>query len=226
MVGNGRGQGLVIFGAGQIAEVAHYYFTNDSDYEVAGFTVDAEFVESDTLFDLPVVPFEEVEKKFSPDDYAMFVAMSYKQVNHARAAKLADVKAKGYACPSYVSSKATVWPGLVHGENCFVLEDNTIQPHVSLGRDVYLWSGNHIGHHSVIRDHVYIASHVVVSGAVEVGDYSFIGVNATLRDNIRIGRANVIGAGCLILSDTDDGRVFKGQASEPARISSDRLRRI
>jgi len=216
----------VIFGAGQIAEVAHYYFTHDSDYDVVGFTVDAEFVESDTLFGLPVVPFEDVEQVFSPDNYAMFVAMSYKKVNRARAGKLATVKAKGYACPSYVSSKATVWPGLVYGENCFVLEDNTIQPHVTLGRDVYLWSGNHIGHHSVIRDHVYIASHVVVSGAVEVGDYSFIGVNATLRDNIRIGRANVIGAGCLILSDTDDGCVFRGQASKPSRVSSDRLRSI
>ena len=95
-----------------------------------------------------------------------------------------------------------------------------------IGNDVYLWSGNHIGHHTVIHDHVYIASHVVVSGAVEIGAYSFIGVNATLRDNIRIGRENLIGAACLILKDTEERAVFKGQASEATAITSDKLRRI
>jgi len=33
-------RGLVIFGTGQIAELANFYFANDSMYEVAGFTVD------------------------------------------------------------------------------------------------------------------------------------------------------------------------------------------
>ncbi|MDP6474181.1 MAG: acetyltransferase, partial [Alphaproteobacteria bacterium] len=179
---------LIIFGAGQTAEVAHFYFTNDSAYDVVAFTVNAEYITADTLFGLPVVPFEDVAEKFPPAGHDMFVAVTYSGLNKIRAQKLNETKAKGYTCPSYVSSKATVWPGLNHGENCLILEDNTIQPHVTIGDDVYLWSGNHIGHHSVLRDHVYIASHVVVSGAVEIGEYSFIGVNATLRDNIRIGR--------------------------------------
>jgi sugar O-acyltransferase (sialic acid O-acetyltransferase NeuD family) len=217
---------LIIFGAGQIAEVAHFYFSHDSAYDVVAFTCDRAYLQDDTLFGRPVLPFEEIEARYPPDEHAMFVAISYAGLNKPRAAKLDQVRAKGYACPSYVSTKATVWPGLVHGENCFILEDNTVQPHVTIGRDVFLWSGNHIGHHTVIRDHVYIASHVVVSGAVEVGEYSFIGVNATLRDNIKIGRENLIGAGCLILKDTPDRAVFKGQASEPAKITSDKLRRI
>jgi sugar O-acyltransferase (sialic acid O-acetyltransferase NeuD family) len=217
---------LVIFGAGQTAEVAHFYFTNDSDYDVAAFTVDAEYITQDTLFGLPVVPFEDVEKRYPPAEYDLFVAVTYTGLNKVRAAKLGLAKAKGYLCPSYVSSRATVWPGLKHGENCLILEDNTIQPHVTIGDDVYLWSGNHIGHHSTIGDHVYIASHVVVSGAVEIGAYSFIGVNVTLRDNIRIGRETLIGAACLILKDTAERAVYKGQASEPAAITSDKLRRI
>ncbi len=217
---------LVIFGAGQTAEVAHFYFSNDSAYDVAGFTVDAEYITEESLYGLPVVPFEEVEETYPPEQYDLFVAVTYTGLNKIRAQKLSEAKAKGYHCPSYVSSRATVWPGLKHGENCLILEDNTIQPHVTIGDDVYLWSGNHIGHHTTVHDHVYIASHVVVSGAVEIGDYSFIGVNATLRDNIRIGRENLIGAACLILKDTEDRAVFKGQASEAAAITSDKLRRI
>ena len=219
-------QKLIIFGAGQTAEVAHFYFTNDSAFDVAAFTVDAEYITADTLFGVPVVPFETVTERFAPDAHDMFVAVTYTGLNKIRAQKLGEAKAKGYTCPSYVSTKATVWPDLRHGENCLILEDNTIQPHVTLGDDVFLWSGNHIGHHTIIGDHVYIASHVVVSGAVEIGDYSFIGVNATLRDNIRIGRENLIGAACLILKNTEDRAVFKGQASQAAAITSDKLRRI
>jgi sugar O-acyltransferase (sialic acid O-acetyltransferase NeuD family) len=217
---------LIIFGAGQTAEVAHFYFTNDSEFDVTAFTVDREYIVEDTLFGVPVVPFEDVASLYPPAQHDLFVAVTYTGMNKNRAQKLAEAKTKGYTCPSYVSSKATVWPGLKHGENCLILEDNTIQPHVVIGNDVYLWSGNHIGHHTVIHDHVYIASHVVVSGAVEIGAYSFIGVNATLRDNIRIGRENLIGAACLILKDTEERAVFKGQASEATAITSDKLRRI
>ena len=217
---------LIIFGAGQTAEVAHFYFTNDSEFDVTAFTVDREYIVEDTLFGVPVVPFEDVASLYPPAQHDLFVAVTYTGMNKNRAQKLAEAKTKGYTCPSYVSSKATVWPGLKHGENCLILEDNTIQPHVVIGNDVYLWSGNHIGHHTVIHDHVYIASHVVVSGAVEIGAYSFIGVNATLRDNIRIGRENLIGAACLILKDTEERAVFKGQESEATAITSDKLRRI
>ena len=49
---------LVIFGNGEIAELAHYYFSTDSAYLVEGFTVDAEFLETESFCGLPLVPFE------------------------------------------------------------------------------------------------------------------------------------------------------------------------
>ena len=36
-------QQIVIFGMGQIAELADFYFTHDSGFEVAGFAVDSAF---------------------------------------------------------------------------------------------------------------------------------------------------------------------------------------
>ena len=68
-------------------------------------------------------------------------------------------KQKGYPLISYISSCATYFPGTPIGDNCFVLEDNTIQPFVKIGNNVVLWSGNHIGHHSTIarRCFLYVA---------------------------------------------------------------------
>lgn len=217
---------LVIFGSSDLAELAHYYFTNDSDYQVVAFTLDRDFITDETCCDLPVVPFEEVEKIYSPDEHDFFVALSYSKLNAVRKEKFNAAKEKGYRLASYISSHATILNNDNFGDNCFVLEDNTIQPFVTIGDNVTLWSGNHIGHHSTIRDHCFIASHAVISGGVVIDECTFIGVNATLRDHITIGEKCVIGAGALLLADAEPEGVYVGPATERARIPSTRLRKI
>lgn len=217
---------LVIFGTGQIAELAAFYFANDSVYEPVAFTVDRAYVDKDQFLDLPVVAFDDLPSHFPPDKVEMFVALSYARVNAVRTEKVAAARAAGYRCASYVSSRASTFPGFVAGENCFILEDNTIQPFVRIGENVTLWSGNHIGHHSVIEDNCFISSHVVISGGVRVGQNTFIGVNSTVRDHVSIGARCVIGAGSLILADAEPEGVYVASASERSRVPSSRLRNI
>lgn len=217
---------LIIFGSGDIAQLAHYYFTNDSDYEVVAFTVDAAYFKEPEFCGLPVVPFEEVTSAYPPASFDFFVALSYSKLNAVRREKYFAAKELGYKLTSFISSRASVLNDGRIGENCFIFEDNTIQPFVTIGNNVTLWSGNHIGHHSVIHDHTFVASHVVVSGGVEIGEQCFIGVNATLRDHIKVGDRCVIGAGTLLLSDAEPEGVYMGTATERAKIPSTRLRGI
>lgn len=217
---------LVIFGSGDIAQLAHYYFSTDSDYEVIAFTVDAAYITEKEFCGLPVVPFDEVLGRYSPELHDLFVALSYSKLNQVRKEKYLAAKALGYRIASYISTRASVLNNGRLGENCFIFEDNTIQPFVTIGNNVTLWSGNHIGHHSTIKDHCFIASHVVVSGGVEIGEQCFIGVNATLRDHIKIGERCVIGAGTLLLADAEPEGVYIGQATERAKVQSSRLRNI
>jgi sugar O-acyltransferase (sialic acid O-acetyltransferase NeuD family) len=217
---------IVIFGVGEIAEIAHFYFKHDSEYEVVAFCADQDYLNADRFCGLPVVAFEEIDKHYPPSDHQMFVALSYSKVNTLRAEKYQVCKAKGYQVVSYVSSKATVWPGLKVGENCFILEDNTIQPFVTIGNNVTLWSGNHIGHHSRIEDNCFIASHVVVSGGVTIKENCFLGVNATLRDHIVIEKNCVIGAGALIMRNTVENGVYMGTLAEKSSVPSHRLKKI
>ncbi len=217
---------LVIFGAEDTAQLADFYFSNDSDYVVVGFTTDREFLKGDRFGGRPLVAFEDLEQAFGPADHELFVAVGYAQLNDLRRRKYEEGKARGYRIATYVSSRATVWPGFEPAENCFILEDNTLQPFVRIGANTTLWSGNHIGHHSEIGAHNFIASHVVVSGRVHVGEHCFIGVNATLRDHVKIGERCVIGAGALILGDTEPGGVYVGTATERSKVPSSRLRRI
>ena len=215
---------LVVFGTGQIAELAEFYFTSDSEHRVAAFTVDGAHLREDHFLGRPVVPFESVSETFPPDRFGFFVAVSYAKINALRAAKVGAAREMGYRFASYLSSRATVFQGFELHENCFILEDNTIQPFARVGSNVTLWSGNHIGHHSLIEDDVFISSHVVVSGGVRIGRGSFIGVNVTLRDHVTIGQKCVLGAGALVLEDQPDFSVIAPRGTERSPVPSTRLR--
>ncbi len=198
---------VILFGVGAIAEVVHFYLTNDSEHEVVAFTVDKEYLSGESFKGLPVVPFETVEEYYNPQEYKMLIPISYKEMNQLRAQKYYEAKKKGYSFISYISSKATYY-GTPVGENSIIFENNVIQPFTSIGDNTILWSGNHIGHHAKIGNHCFIASHVVISGAVNIKDYCFLGVNATVRDSVTVEQRCLIGAGAVILKDTLEDEVY------------------
>jgi sugar O-acyltransferase (sialic acid O-acetyltransferase NeuD family) len=190
---------------------------------VAAFTVDQKYLKGESFLGLPMVAFEEVAKLYSPQEYKMFVAFSYARMNRTRAEKYYKAKELGYELVSYVSSRCSFLTDHPVGDNCFILEDNTIQPFVRIGNDVTLWSGNHIGHDATIDDHCFLASHIAVSGHVHIHPYCFIGVNATLRNSITIARETLIGAGAVIMKDTVERGVY---LPERAKLFSKRSSEI
>jgi sugar O-acyltransferase (sialic acid O-acetyltransferase NeuD family) len=215
---------VVVFGASQWAALAHFYLTHDSPHEVVAFTLDRDYLGEREYRGLPVVAFDEVDKHYPPSDFEMFIPLSFKKMNRLRAQKYAEARSRGYRLISYVSSKATTWPDFSCGQNCFIFEDNTIQPFVTIGNNVVMWSGNHIGHHTVIKDHVMITSHVVISGCCTIEENCFFGVNSSVRDETIVARDTLVGMGATIQKDTKEFEVYRAPATEPApRIRSDKL---
>jgi sugar O-acyltransferase (sialic acid O-acetyltransferase NeuD family) len=217
---------LVIFGQGEFAQVAHFYFAHDSNYAPVAFAVDPAYLQESTFCGLPVIASDEIASRYPPASADLFIAIGYSNLNRHRADKFRAAKAAGYRLAAYLSSRATVWPGFQVDENCFILEDNTIQPFTTIGANTILWSGNHLGHHSHIGAHCYIAGHVMISGAVQIGDFCFIGVHATLRDHIKVGERCVIGMNALITADAAPDGVYAGEATERRAIPSSRLRKL
>jgi sugar O-acyltransferase (sialic acid O-acetyltransferase NeuD family) len=205
---------VIIFGVLDTAELAHFYLAHDSEHRVVAFCLTKEYLKEDMFKGLPVVPFEEVEKLYPPVDYKFFAPMTARKMNRNREKIYKQAKIRGYDLISYVSSKATIFPGAQIGDNCFILEDNTIQPFVRIGNDVVLWSGNHIGHHSEIKDHVFFTSHVVLSGHCIVGPYCFLGVNATIRDYTRLAEGTLVAMGANVLTDTESYGVYVGNPAK------------
>ena len=206
---------LVIIGAGEFAQIAFEYFTYDTEYDVVAFAVDPEFYES-TKKDLPkkLITTDELLVDFPNSTISLFVAIPATRLNQDRTIQFMKFKELGYHFATYVSSKAFVWRNVKIGENCFIFENNVIQPFVTIGDNSILWSGNHVGHQSKIGNNVFISSHVVISGYCTIGDYSFLGVNSTLNDGITVSEHCIIGAAAHLNRNTLPNLVYVGA---PAR---------
>jgi sugar O-acyltransferase (sialic acid O-acetyltransferase NeuD family) len=206
----------VIVGLGETAEMAHGYFTHDSPETVVAFSADDQYVAEDRFCGLPVIGLSELPSAFPAETNRVFVAVSSTQLNRVRARLYDRVKAVGYECASYVSSKAFVWNNVVIGDNAFILENNVLQHRVRIGDNVILWSGNHIGHQSVIGDHCFVSSHVVISGFCAIGRSCFLGVNCCFADGVTVGEDAVVGMGAVVVRDLAGRGVYLGN---PARAS-------
>lgn len=197
----------IIVGAGNFAQIAKLYFEEYSQVKISRFAVDTEFIDSTNTLGIDIMSVEEL-LELNPSNYQIFIAIGYSKMNQRRTDVFEKFVSKGFKLISFVHPSIKQWTSSSIGQNCFIFEDNTIQPFTKILNNSILWSGNHIGHHTVVRENCFISSHVVISGSCEIGSNSFIGVNATIHDGIKVGPRSLIGAGAIISRDTPPDSIY------------------
>lgn len=210
---------LIIYGAGETAEICADYFQRDSNYRVESFVVERNFITRNEINSIPVNPIELATEMFPPEEYFMFAAASFSKLNEVREHMYLKGKNLGYNFASYISSSAFVWHNVKIGENSFIFENNVLQYNVAIGNNVILWSGNHIGHQTVIEDNCFLSSHVVVSGFCRIGKNSFLGVNTSMNDGITFGSYGFTGSGTVITKNTEKGYIYVGNRATKLKSS-------
>lgn len=188
--------------------------THDSAYDVAAFTVEKKYQNTDELFGLPVVDFATIENVYPPEEYKMIIPLGNSQACQLRTNCYLEAKQKGYSFINYISSRAITWPDLTIGENCMVFEGTIIQPFTKIGNNVLIRSCVHISHHNTIEDHCFIAARVTLAGAVTIKKYNFLGVNSTIIDGVTINESNLIGAGAVVVKDTEQSGIYVGMPAK------------
>ena len=211
---------IIIFGYGGGADTAYRYFKSDSNHEVVAFTANKSMRTTNQHHGLPVVDFESIEFIYPPNEYEMFLLISFQGMNELRIRKYNEIKEKGYKCASYIASNIFQLEPISIGENCFICENQTINLDVRIGNNVVLWSNNHIGDRSIISDHVWITSHVAIGGDVKIGEGSLIGMNSTISHGISVGKQVFVGSGILISTDVGDNEAFAAKSAKPLGVDS------
>lgn len=215
---------LIIFGAGKISEAVSYYFNRDSEYDIAAYVVDDLFAQEELFLNKPLIKLSEVEQKYPPNEYKVFVATGYQGINHLRASKFEFFKQKGYAFASYISPHVTGDFSL--GENSIVMDNATIQPCVTIGNNVMVWGGTLIGHHANIKDHCWLTGGCLIGGIATIGERTFIGLGAVIGNEIVIGNDCMIGASTLSTTNVKAGSVILVGPTEAHRLNSTQFSRM
>ena len=216
---------VVIFGTGELAQRIFFYL-KDSDDQVVAFCANKSKIDKEELLGLPVIAFENIEEKFPPSKFSMFIALAYSEMNKKRTKFFNEAKNKGYELYSFVHPSTKIWDEFEMGENCFILANNVIQPFVKIGNNVLIGSNNLISHNTIIGDNCFITSNVTMGGHITMGKNCFVGLSATINQRIKIGDECIIGAGTIITKDINDKEVYAENSSKKLPQSSEQISNI
>lgn len=216
---------IVVFGAGQIAEVAKVYIDRHGPDRIVGFTVDREYVKEDTFHGLPVVEWERLEARFPPDQVKLLGPLSFRRMNEFRRDRHQEGLSRGYSFTSFIHPDSYIYTDDI-GTNCFILENNVIQPFVKIGTGVMMWSGNHVGHHVTIGDYCFLASHVGIAGASVIGERCYLAGKAGIEMGVTIGAGSYLGSATLTRKDLPEASVVPAVGAKVAAFTADRIKRI
>ena len=198
---------LVVIGTGTFGQIAKDYFEEYLGLKVTKFAVSESQLSAEENKTLNLISIEELAAQ-NPDKYQIFVAIGYRKMNSIREYFFDHFQKRGFEFLSFIHPNVKIWQSTSIGRNCFIFEDNTIQPYTEIGSNTVLWSGNHIGHHTVVGSNCFISSHVVISGSCQIGSNSFIGVNSSIHDGVMIGDRSLIGAGAIISRNTPPDSIY------------------
>ncbi len=198
---------IVIFGAGQFAEVLSVYIEVDTQDQVVGYTVDESFCTEKEFNGLPLIPWECLEDVFPPERVKILGPISYRGGNQFRMDRFFDGKRRGYSFYTFIHPSAYVYSRKI-GENVIVLEGNTVQPFAEVEDNCILWSHNHIGHHTLLGAHGFLCGRVTIGGNVKVGEGVFWAGCTTARDNIEIGSWSFLTLGAIASESIPENSVL------------------
>lgn len=213
---------IIIYGIGNHAELVAFYFRYYNLYETVAFTVDRKYLNQDTFFDLPVIPYDEVIKKYPPSEYKIFIAVGPHYVNRLREELYLDAKKKGYRFGNCLPPTPFDNYNLKTGENVFIGPSCGIAPFVTIGNNAIIIDSK-IGHHCTIEDHAFISS-ATLAGKIHVQKNVFIGLGSVIGPNITLGEETVIGLGCVIRKSTPSKSVYSNSGTQKLKIDSSKIK--
>lgn len=216
------GKPLVVFGLGDIADVAFTYFSEDSDYDVVAYTVDAAYRDRDAFHGVPVVPYQDLRGHYDPAEVSLFVAAGYGDNNRLRAGLIDRARGDGWTLASYVASRAAVWASSI-GENCMVIDTTAIQPGCVVGAGSVLWTNTMVGEGTSIGACCYIGPTSIIGGHAAVGDRCVIGPLAHVASHRKVGEGSFIGATARVYADAPPGTVMLEAGTKPLPYTTDSL---
>ena len=165
----------------------------------------------DSIFDIPVLAFEEME---SFESKPFIVSIGDNQSRKKVVEQIRAIYLKAIHPKAVVSRFSNVSEGSV------VMAGAIINADAKIGKHCIINTAAIIEHDCIIDDFVHISPNSSIAGNVKVGEGSHIGMGATVVQGVTIGKWVVVGAGAVILDDVPDFAVVVGIPGKIIKFNS------
>ena len=192
---------LVIFGTNDFGRLLKYYIEKDDNRKVEGFTVNRNYIQEDEFLGVPVVPFEEIESKYSPEKYEILIAIGNSKMNDVRKNVYMQCKEKGYTVASYIHSSCSIHSNDI-GEGNILLENCLVYPYAKIGNGNLMWDHVLISHDCTVGDFNTFSSYADLCGYVKIGNNGYFGKHCILNDFMEIADYTLVGAAAYAKKNT------------------------
>ena len=192
---------IIIFGNGDFARLLKYYIESDDLREVACFTVDRTYIKSEMFFGIPVIPFEDIELSYPPDEYEILIGIGNSRMNDVRKSTFYRIKKKGYTVATYIHSSCSIHSKNI-GEGNILLESCLVYPYSEIGIGNLMWDHVLISHDCVVGNFNTFSSYADLCGYVEIGDNGYFGKHCILNDKVKIADYTLVGAAGYVKRNT------------------------
>lgn len=184
---------IIIVGIGTNARHAFEFIQMYDLYDVLGFAVTKEYLDSDSFMELPLYDVEKLHTVI-PCDFKVFVALLWNRLNSDRRKLFELCENMGYKFANLISPHAIIRKSSAIGRNCWIHDFAIIQNNTIVGDDVAIMAYSLIGADCHVGSHCFFGARSLLGGGSTIGQQSFVGLNATVFDDTTIGDKCIIGA--------------------------------
>lgn len=116
---------------------------------------------------------------------------------------------------TFVDDRAVIGGGVTIGEGSIICPGAVISANVSVGAHVHVNFNCSVGHDTELGALTTLSPAVNIMGEVVVGEGAFFGGSAVILPRITVGDRSVVGAGAVIIRNTEPFGIYVGS---PARL--------
>lgn len=200
----------LIVGNSVYASMLNEYLKDESEIKVVGFTVEREYIEHDVFEGLQVIPYEDIEECYSPEEVVLYMGVGYSQMNGVKERLFQIYKKKGYHFGTYKHPSAVVAKGTVLGEGNVFFEGSIVQKGCRIGNGNVFFARTLIAHNCSVGDFNSF-SFASLAGNVTINNRCFIGMGSVIGEKLTLDDRVFVGANTYVNQNIEKGRVIMGE---------------
>ena len=214
---------IIVFGNNNVAEMIYLETLkyNELYFAIKAFCVDDEYLNNNHFYDKPLLSLSEAVKKYPPQEYNMLSTALSSSCLRKRIEVFYRLKKLGYKLENYVSPLADISSDVQMGENNIILSLCRVGLGTKLGDANMLWYGVLLDHDSNAGNGNFLAGGCKTAGFVNIGNCCWIGLNSTIIQKINIADETLIGAGSVVIEDTEPYTVYVGNPAKAIKTHKD-----